>query len=114
MSYSDKQLTTLAQNNPKELAQLLSSPNADIRMLASGAEILGGESSDEEVVLPVFKRLLKHVNAIVREGAVLGVSSFYIDKIPPLDILNRLNEMADNDPSPTIKDTAKLLLKDYK
>jgi vesicle coat complex subunit len=113
MNYSDNQLTALAQKNPKELARILSSPNADIRMLTYGAEILGGEVNDEEVVLPVLKLLLKHMNAIVREGALLGVSSFFINKKPPADILEKLKAMSIGDPSPTIKDTAKGLLKDF-
>jgi predicted O-methyltransferase YrrM len=113
MNYTDNQLTNLAKTNPKELVRLLTSPNADIRLLTSGAEILGGEISDETVVLPVLRMLLKHVNAIVREGAAIGVSSFYIAKKPPQDILDRLKVMANNDPSPTIKEYAKSILEDF-
>jgi len=113
MSYSDNQLTALAQNNPKELARILSSPNASTSMLTFGAEILGGEVKDEEVVLPVLTKLLKHVNAIVREGAVLGISAFYVDKTPPTDILEKLKSMSMSDPSPAIKDTVKSMLKDF-
>lgn len=113
MSYSDKQLAQLAQDNPKELARILTSPNADIRVLTFGAEILGGEVEDETIVLPVLRQLLKHVNAIVREGAAIGVSSFYISRRPPQDILDRLKAMATNDPSPTIKETARSMLDDF-
>lgn len=114
MNYTDNQLTQLSQTNPKELARLLTSPNADIRMLTSGAEILGGEVKDETLVLPVLRMLLKHVNAIVREGACIGISSFYIDKKPPQDILDRLRVMATSDPSPTLKDYAKTLIEDFR
>jgi vesicle coat complex subunit len=82
-------------------------------MLTSGAEILGGEVKDETIVLPVLRMLLKHVNAIVREGACIGVSSFYIDKKPPQDVLDRLRVMAASDPSPTLKDYAKTLIQDF-
>src|SRR6185369_2197059 len=113
MNYSDNQLISLAKTNPKELSRILTSPNADIRLLTSGAEILGGEVTDETLVLPVLRQLLKHVNAIVREGACIGVSSFYLEKKPPQDILDRLKVMSTNDPSPTLKDYAKTMLRDF-
>lgn len=113
MNYSEAQLTQLAQSNPKELARILTSPNASTQTLTFGAEILGGEVKDEEIVLPVLRKLLKHVNAIVREGAAIGISSFYLEKKPPQDILDRLKVMASNDPSPAIRDTAKSMIEDY-
>lgn len=113
MSYSETQLNALAKDNPKELARVLSSPNADVRILTFGAELLGGEVKDEELVLPVLRRLLKHFNAIVREGAMLGVSAFYIDKKPPQDIIERLRTMFKSDPSPANRDCAGSMLEDY-
>jgi hypothetical protein len=113
MKYSDTQLVSLAKANPKELVRILTSPNADMRLLASGAEILGGEVTDEMLVVPVFRRLLKHVNAIVREGAAIGVSTFYLDKKPPQDILDRLKALAASDPSPTLKEYAKSVVEDF-
>ena len=113
MNYSENQLTQLAKTNPRALAQILISPNADTRVLTFGAEILGGEVTDEEIVLPVLRVLLKHVNAIVREGACIGVSSFYMDKRPPRDVMDKLKLMSTNDPSPAIKDYAKVMLQDY-
>jgi len=114
MSYTDNQLIQLAQNNPKELARLLINPNADIRMLTAGVEILGLEVKDETIVLPAIKALLKHMNAAVREGACIGVSSFYTDCCPPTDIMERLKVMSTNDPSNTVRDFAKTLLQDFK
>lgn len=113
MSYSETQLSALAKDSPKELARILSSPNADVHTLTFGAELLGGEVEDEEVVLPVLRRLLKHVNAIVREGAMLGVSAFYMNKKPPQEIVDRLRSMIKNDPSPANRDCAGSLLEDY-
>lgn len=113
MNYSENQLTQLAQTNPKELARILTSSNASVPMLTFGAEILGGEVKDETIVLPVLRQLIKHVNAIVREGAAIGISSFYMEKKPPQDILDRLKIMASNDPSPTLKDYAKSMLEDF-
>lgn len=113
MNYTDNQLIDLAQTNPKELARILTSPNADTKVLTSGAEILGGEVKDETIVLPVLRKLLKHFNAIVREGAAIGISSFYMEKKPPQDILDRLKVMSASDPSPSVKDFTKTLLQDY-
>jgi hypothetical protein len=113
MNYSDDRLTTLAQTNPKELARILINPNSDIRMLSLGVEILGEEVKDETIVLPVIKQLLKHINAIVREGAVIGASSFYMDKKPPRDILDRLKVMSNSDPSPLLKEFAGNVLVDF-
>jgi hypothetical protein len=113
MKYSDAQLISLAKANPKELVRILTSPNADMRLLASGAEILGGEVTDEMLVVPVFRQLLKHVNAIVREGAAIGVSTFYLDRKPPQDILDRLKALATNDPSPTLREYAKGVVADF-
>jgi hypothetical protein len=113
MIYSKTQLINLAKTNPKELIRSLISPNADIHMLTSGAEILGEEVSDETLVLPVFKQLLKHVHATVREAAAIGVSSFYLEKKPPQDILDKLKSMSMTDPSPNLKDYIRTILKDF-
>ena len=116
MSYSEKQLSGLAQSNPKELARILISPNTDTRTLTFGAEILGGEVADETLVSPVFRFLLKHVNAVVREGALIGVVAFYTTytagKVPS-DILERVRLIANNDPSPVLKEYAKDILKTF-
>ncbi len=112
MSYSDTQLVNLAKTNPKELIRILTSPHADIRTLTAGVEILGGEVSDEAMVLPVLRQLLKHINAIVREGAAIGVSTFYLEKKPPRDILDRMKAIANSDPSPTLREYALGVVKD--
>jgi len=111
MSYSQNQLKSLAQDNPKELARILTSPNADIHTLTFGAELLG-DVKDERIVLPTLRQLLKHVNAIVREGAMMGISSFYMERKPPQDIMERLRAMAKSDPSPSNKEFADSVLKE--
>jgi hypothetical protein len=113
MSYSEIQIKDLAQNNPKELIRILTSPNVDTHMLTFGAELLGAEVSDETLVLPALRRLLKHINAVVREGAMAGVSSFYLDRKPPQDVLDKLKIMTKADPSPTIREYAQNLLEDF-
>ena len=113
MKYSDNQLKTIANTNPKELIRILNSPHTDINTLTFGIEILGGEVSEEELVLPVIRKLIKHVNAVVREGALIGIQAFYTASKPPQDILDKLSIMKDVDPSPAIKDLANDLLKDF-
>jgi len=112
MNYSHNQLKALVQTNPKELVRVVTSPNADTQMLTVGAELLG-EITDERIVLPAFRQLLKHVHALVREGAMTGLSSFYLGKKPPQDILDRLQIMTKNDPSADLKEYADSLLKDF-
>jgi hypothetical protein len=114
LSYSETQLKVLAKEDPQQLVKILNNlDKTDITTLTFGAEVLGEEVSDETIVLPIFKKLLKHIHALVREGAMLGVSSFYADKAPPADILDRLKIISTNDPSPMLKEYAKDLLKDF-
>jgi|SRR5579885_3638777 len=113
MSYTDNQLRNLAQQNPKELIRIITSPNGDAKTLTSGAEILGEEVSDENLVAPVFRQLLKHAHAFVREGAMNGVSSFFSNKPLPRDILERLRAIAKSDPSPTNKEVAADLVRTF-
>lgn len=113
MNYSDNQLTKLAQTNPKELANLLINPSVNVKTLTFGVETLGEEVNDETIVLPVFRILIKHINAVVREGAANGISSFYTSKIPPEDILDKLKLMSTNDPSLTLRDQVKNMLNQY-
>jgi len=113
MGYSENQLNVLAKNNPKELVRVLMNPNSDVVALTFGAEILGGEVKEEDLVLPVLRKLLKHINAIVREGAMIGVSAFYAENKPPQDILDKLKAISCNDPSPACKDYASSLLEDF-
>jgi len=113
MNYSVAQLKKLAQNSPKELAVIITSPNADTHMLALGAELLGSEVRDEQIVLVALRQLLKHVHALVREGAMTGLSDFYLEKRPPSDILDRLKIMSKTDPSPDLKEYALSLLRDF-
>ena len=112
MAYSQNQLKDLIQSNPKELIRFITSPNADTHLLALGAEFLG-EISDERIVLPAFRQLLRHVNAVIREGALTGISSFYSTRTPPQDIIDRLQSIIKTDPSPDLKEYAQSLIKDF-
>jgi hypothetical protein len=111
MSYSQNQLKTIAQTNPKELARILTSPNADVPTLTFGAELLG--DAEERIALPALKQLLKHVHAVVREGAMMGLSSLYMEHKPPQEVIERLQVISKTDPSPNNKGFAETLLKDF-
>jgi hypothetical protein len=106
MSYSNKQLRILAQQNPKELIRIIISPNGDAKTLAVGAEVLGEEVTNESLVVPTLRQLLKHPHALVREGALNGVAAFFSDKPASRDILELLRFIAKSDPLTTNKETA--------
>lgn len=113
MKFSENQLKFLSKTNPQELAKILSSPNSDINTLTFGAEILGSEVNDPSLVEPVLKQLMKHINAIVREGALIGIEAFFINSKPSDEILNKLKSMSDNDPSPIIRQYSKDLIIEF-
>lgn len=106
MSYSTIQLRNLAQQNPKELIRIITSPNGDAQTLSLGAEVLGEEISNETIVIPTLKQLLKHPHALVREGALNGVAAFFSDKPMVREILERLRFIAKSDPLSSNKETA--------
>lgn len=112
MIYSEVQLTKLAQEDPAYLSKLLSNPHTNINTLTFGIEILASESQDEKLFLDPAKMLLKHVHAVVREGACLAIATFYVDKTPPQDVIDRLKWLSSSDPSPAVKETAASYLKD--
>lgn len=86
--------------------RILTSPNADTKVLACGVEVFCGEVQDETLVLSAIRTLLKHKNALVRESAIIGVTEFYINESPPQDILDKLKLISNVDPSPFVKEYA--------
>lgn len=107
---NEKQLRALAKSNPKELARIITSPNVDIKMSTLGAEILGEEITDETIVFPTLKILLKNNHTLVRESAMIGISAFCNNIAPPVDILDVLTYISNHDPWATNKDLAKDLI----
>ncbi len=112
MSYNNAQLLALAQNAPEDLAKMLNNQNIDIKLLTNGIEILSEETKDESLILPLFQNLLKHTNALVREGAIAGVAAFYENRQLPHNIIERLKIISNNDPSCDLKSYAKDILND--
>ena len=112
MNYSEVQLTKLAQENPEYLSKILLNPHAKVNTLTFGIEILGSESKDEKPFLESANMLLKHVNALVRESTCIALSSFYIDKSPPKEIVDKLYTILKHDPSSNVRNCVEIFLKD--
>ena len=112
MNYSEVQLTKLAQENPEYLSKILTNPHTNINTLTFGIEILASELKEDKLLLEPIKLLLKHVNAAVREGACIALTSFYIEKAPPQDIVDKLKWLHEHDPSSIVRDSIEIFLKD--
>lgn len=113
MNYSNSQLRTLAQQNPKELIRIITSSKGDAQSLAFGAEVLGEEVDNEALVAPVLRQLLKHPHALVREGALNGVTAFFSNKSLPVNILEQLRTIVKSDPLSTNKEIAADMISNY-
>jgi len=113
MSYSIAQLESIANKDIKELINIIENSGSDVSTLELAIDILSNESDNEEEVLPILNRFLKHVHVIVREASMIGVTTFYVDKIPPAEILDRLKDISNSDPSSELRDLAKDILDDY-
>lgn len=71
---SEKELEELARSKPNELAALIVTGQLTPPDLTFALEILGRDVTNEELVLPCILPFLDHESAIVREGAVYGLS----------------------------------------
>lgn len=112
MFYSELQLVKLAQDDPAQLSKILINSSNNINTLTFGIEILASETEEEKFFLEPAKMLLKHVHAVVREGACLAVASFYTNKSVPSEIIDRLKWLSSHDPSPNVKNSAQIALQD--
>jgi DNA-directed RNA polymerase len=104
MEYDD--IKELAQTNSKELIRIINSSTLKVKELSTAIEILAEESIEEQLILPIFLRLLKHIHVSVRESTIFGIISFYENKQLPKLIMERLNIISKNDPSSDIKELA--------
>ena len=115
MSYTIQQLKEIAKTNPQELVKIISnSYGTDIKTIALAIDILSEEITDEQIIVPLTKRLLKHVHVLIRESAIMCTASYYTDKQVPQDIVDRLNIISKNDPSINLRELAADTLKDFK
>lgn len=114
MNYSSTQLQNIAKNDPEELIKIIERNNSNVAILTNAIEILGEEVRDEIIMLPVFRRLLKHIHAQVRESTLLAISFFYNNNPPPQDIIDKMKVIIKSDPSSIVRDCCQDILNNFK
>lgn len=114
MSYFSAQLQSIAKKDIKELIHIIDNSGSDISTLEIAIDILSDESDNEEDVFPILNRCLKHVHVLVREASMTGVTTFYDNKTPPKEILDRLEVISNSDPSSYLRDFAKDILNEFR
>lgn len=98
--YTEHELEDLAKNNPNLFIELIISEKLNPSSLTFATEILGTINQDK--VIPILINLSKYDSNLVREGAVYGLENFIDNKI----VFDRLKEMAEEDQSPGVRDSA--------
>ena len=97
---SESEFQELARHDPQQLGSLIASGALTEGSTAFAAEALGRlgtPEAAERYLLP----LLRHDNAVVREGAIHGLARHRTELI-----LEKLREAARGDPSPAIREDA--------
>lgn len=111
MNFSENEMTKFAKEDPEYFSKILLNPHTSVSSLTSGIEILISEVKDEKMILDSLKSLLKHKNAVVREGACYAAANFYSEKnIPPQEIVDSLKKISVQDPSLSVREGALILL----
>ncbi|SRR6266568_2229249 len=95
-SYCEGLFEDLAKLAPKELAYLVSGNVLRPTDLTFAAEILGSVD-DRALVVRTLLPLLDHESALVREGAIYGLSAHMTP-----EVTTRLRQVAQLDPSPGV------------
>lgn len=97
---SEEKFERLAGESPKTLAALLQVRLLRPSDLTFAAEAAGKVADSTLVVRPLFL-LLNHPSPLVREGAVYGLSNHLSEQV-----IERLREVAERDPSPGVREAA--------
>jgi len=90
----------LAQNYPHELLKLIASDRLRPTDLTFAAEI-AGQLLDSTEVRGILFPLLAHADAVVREGAIYGLSR-HVDQT----VRTELSRLVTSDPSPAVRQAA--------
>lgn len=102
MNYSRNALFSMVEEHPIQLVGLIEDGVMDDAELTFAAEALGDAEESRDVVVDTLLKLSKHKSPLVREGAVYGLEGHVdMDKA-----YLRLIEMATNDDSPGVRDSA--------
>ena len=112
MEYLATHLQNLAKTSPQEIINIINKNNSDIKTITEAIEILGEEKVEEALILPVLKRLLRHIHAQVRESTILAISSYYQKELPK-EILDRIKIMVKADPSPIVRNCCEDVLENF-
>lgn len=91
----------LARSQPKLLIALIESGCMDYYDLTYAAES-AGRVEDPSIVVPTLLNLLDHSNAVVREGAIYGLS-MHLDGVMRTMIRERLEIVIRDDGSESVK-----------
>lgn len=91
----------LAAEHPSELFRLIEAGDLAAHDLTFAAEAVG-HVSDKPKAVSLLLALLRHESALVREGAIYGLSHFVDDAT----VRTLLKQLADGDPSPGVRAAA--------
>jgi hypothetical protein len=95
----------LASEDPEALLAWIEEGTLSPADLTFAAEI-AGRTLEAERVVPTLVRLLAHEDAVVREGAVIGLGCH----LDTPGVRARLERITTEDPSPGVRDTASDLI----
>jgi HEAT repeat protein len=104
---SQNELRAMANNSPANLVALIESGALGNVELTFAAEYLGKATAAEGVVLTLLV-LLRHPNALVREGALYGLSEVRNDQA----VIDAVTVVRDGDPSSALRSIAESILEE--
>jgi len=99
--FSISKFEYLAKNNPQELITLIKDGLLEAADLTFAIEIAGRIKGYDIEVMEVFRLVMTHDSAYVREGVVYGLAQ--IGNCQAKELLRQLNE---NDKSPEVRQAA--------
>ncbi len=102
-SHCEDEFNYLAKVDPARLASLISAELKDRPELLTFAAEAAGQIPYTPVVMRVLGPLLSHLNSVVREGAILGLSTHLSESVQARQWVRQL---ARSDPSPSVRAAA--------
>jgi hypothetical protein len=106
----------LAREDPHQLADMINNNALKLCDLTYAAKYLGAECNNSNLVRKILVPLLNHPEAVVREGALIGLNCGY-DPVTGKDHIDEpteriIRDIALLDPSPAVKQVAWDILED--
>lgn len=102
MTLSEEECERLAKTDPTALIAAMRAESASALLLTFGAEHLGDNCDSDEAVAMLLD-LTRHVLAVVREGAIYGLSKHACRH----NVADRLQEMSELDASAAVRGIAR-------